>query len=750
MYKRYRETLRCVDFQKDPYGTCSYGPYKNIPDIQTHLDTTGTRGPEEISGWFLGTKAENADVFSRLVQEAIDSVAAHRRFFHPEDPSHVTEQVKRSPDYLHSIQSLTDKFRRLLAILNEYATPFFSMRYQGHMNWDTTMAGNLGYFATMLHNPNNVSIQSSTATTFLEMMVGDDLCRMIGFSPARDAWAHITCDGTVANIEAMWSARELKLLPFGIKEALENEFSSANGLQVGLLDGSREDLKSLNTWQLLNLKTDDILSLPDEIAQHCGLMTPDVWEILSKKYSLNALGMIGFGRKYLSDINPPVYIVPSTKHYSLSKGAAILGIGTGTRQLLGVHVDSDSRMKMSELREKLDDCVKNRIPVILATAVIGSTEESAVDPLDEILALREEYRHKHQFDFNIHADAAWGGYHISVVRNDYDIQWPHMESHGAHLEKETFISDITTVPLSEYVIRQLVNVRHSDSVTIDPHKCGYIPYPAGSLAYKNKKMINLVTFGAPYIGSVREEQTMGTFGVEGSKPGAAAASVFLSHSVIRPSIKGYGKLLSQSLINTKLFYVYLFLMAKENDPFFVVPLPRLLGEKGGCDLDGELEFLRCNIHGRRIDDIMKDEKVRTYFNELGPDQNILNYAFNFFYKDGSVNRDINKVNALNQDIYDKLHLKPGSSISHFDLFVTITTFFKEDYGDEFLQTLATRLKVSNPQEVNEMKFLRSVVMDPWVSETELDESGLNFFQAMFIPKLREVVIDCVENFQNAP
>jgi hypothetical protein len=145
---------------------------------------------------------------------------------------------------------------------------------------------------------------------------------------------------------------------------------------------------------------------------------------------------------------------------------------------------------------------------------------------------------------------------------------------------------------------------------------------------------------------------------------------------------------------------------------------------------------------------MKDEKLRTYFNELGPDQNILNYAFNFYNKDGSVNTDINKVNALNRSIYDKPHIKPGTSICKLDLFVTVTTFFREDYGNEFVNSLANRLRVSNPQEVNEIIVLRSVVMDPWVAETEFEESGLNFFQAIIIPKLRDVVINSVYSSQD--
>jgi glutamate/tyrosine decarboxylase-like PLP-dependent enzyme len=90
----------------------------------------------------------------------------------------------------------------------------------------------LGYFSAMLYNPNNVAFEGSTATTLLELLVGDDICRMLGYTIAAGGdrvrpWGHITCDGTVANIEAIWSARNLKLYPLAIKAALLDERDAA-------------------------------------------------------------------------------------------------------------------------------------------------------------------------------------------------------------------------------------------------------------------------------------------------------------------------------------------------------------------------------------------------------------------------------------------------------------------------------------------------------------------------------------------
>lgn len=74
---------------------------------------------------------------------------------------------------------------------------------------DLSMPALLGYFMTMIYNPNNVSIEASPFTTVAEMTTGDDLCRMFGYNVDPDnkdlplAWGHIACGGSVANLESV-------------------------------------------------------------------------------------------------------------------------------------------------------------------------------------------------------------------------------------------------------------------------------------------------------------------------------------------------------------------------------------------------------------------------------------------------------------------------------------------------------------------------------------------------------------------
>lgn len=59
-------------------------------------------------------------------------------------------------------------------------------------------------------------------------------------------------------------------------------------------------------------------------------------------------------------------------------------------------------------------------------------------------------------------------------------------------------------------------IRQADSVTVDPHKAAYIPYPAGALCYKDGRMRYLVTWTAPVLSRGQTSDTsIGVYGIEG-------------------------------------------------------------------------------------------------------------------------------------------------------------------------------------------------------------------------------------------
>ena len=63
----------------------------------------------------------------------------------------------------------------------------------------------------------------------------------------------------------------------------------------------------------------------------------------------------------------------------------------------------------------MSDLLRRRVPVLAVVAVIGSTEESAVDPLAGLLTLRDNSARAGSTS-PIHADAAWGGYFRAMLR----------------------------------------------------------------------------------------------------------------------------------------------------------------------------------------------------------------------------------------------------------------------------------------------------------------------------------------------
>ena len=89
----------------------------------------------------------------------------------------------------------------------------------------------------------------------------------------------------------------------------------------------------------------------------------------------------------------------------------------------------------------------------------------------------------------------------------------------------------TLIPLCvNYCYYSYVNLL-AFSVTIDPHKAGFCPYPAGALLYRNGTMKGFITLAAPEVFHDKDDLNVGVYGLEGSKPGAAACGVLLSHQV---------------------------------------------------------------------------------------------------------------------------------------------------------------------------------------------------------------------------
>lgn len=177
---------------------------------------------------------------------------------------------------------------------------------------------------------------------------------------------------------------------------------------------------------------------------------------------------------------------------------AIAGIGSDN--VVNVRVDNGARLDAVELKRLLNERLERKQAVYAVVAIIGTTEEGAVDPLSEVIRLREEFQAQ-GMSFVVHADAAWGGYFSSTLPKAVPINAPD--------------DYVPSIPLRENTTNQLLHLAYADSITIDPHKTGYIPYPAGALCYRDNRMKYLVTWTTPYISRDPTTESIGIYGVEG-------------------------------------------------------------------------------------------------------------------------------------------------------------------------------------------------------------------------------------------
>jgi glutamate/tyrosine decarboxylase-like PLP-dependent enzyme len=83
--------------------------------------------------------------------------------------------------------------------------PFFHPHYVGQMLKPPHPVAVLGYVTAMVVNPNNHALDGGPATAQMEKEVVAELARMFGFG---QHLGHLTSSGTIANLEALFVARE--------------------------------------------------------------------------------------------------------------------------------------------------------------------------------------------------------------------------------------------------------------------------------------------------------------------------------------------------------------------------------------------------------------------------------------------------------------------------------------------------------------------------------------------------------------
>ncbi len=179
-------------------------------------------------------------------------------------------------------------------------------------------------------------------------------------------------------------------------------------------------------------------------------------------------------------------------HYTHRRISAVLKI-----EYQEITADSRGRMDLNALERELR---KGDVGTVVVT--LGTTAVGAVDPLDEILALRERY------GFRVHVDAAYGGYFVLISE-----------------------------ALDEPARRAYAAVGQADSIVIDPHKHGLQPYGCGCVLFHDPRAGRFYKHDSPYTYFTSKELHLGEISLECSRAGAAAVALWATQRLL-PLVPG--------------------------------------------------------------------------------------------------------------------------------------------------------------------------------------------------------------------
>lgn len=194
-----------------------------------------------------------------------------------------------------------------------------------------------------------------------------------------------------------------------------------------------------------------------------------IGHIVSGGTEANILAM--WAARNLADKKRHEIVAPVSAHSSIEKSANLLNL-----RLVKVRLDDTFRMDLDDAEHKVTE------KTCAIVGVAGTTGLGVVDPITKL----SEIALAHNVSF--HVDAAFGGFVL-----------PFLKELGYSAPEFDFkLSGVS-------------------SITVDPHKMGMAPIPAGGILFRDATMLKAVGKRVPYLAGGETEQTT----LLGTRPGAS-------------------------------------------------------------------------------------------------------------------------------------------------------------------------------------------------------------------------------------
>ena len=206
----------------------------------------------------------------------------------------------------------------------------------------------------------------------------------------------------------------------------------------------------------------------------------------------------------------PVLYASSEAHFSIEKSANILGLG-GERGMRKVPVDRGSRLDVAALRRMVAEDRRAGLNPFCVVGVAGVTSNGVIDPLEAI------------------ADAA----------RDLGL-WYHVDAAYA-----------AGGLMSEALRPRFRGIERADSITMDPHKWWFMPYPCGAILTRDGEAGRRAFWAdAVYIPQTDDAIEFRDHGLAGSRPFSALKLWMAMKMVGR---RAYGRMAEQQVELTERF-----------------------------------------------------------------------------------------------------------------------------------------------------------------------------------------------------